>query len=138
MKILMEEDRVHPDVIAKLWQIYSKSSFWKERESQFKTFPKLGATKKIPSAQRRGAIIVIGMLAVAKKSVLEDHVDTMLKVGLGKLGKVLVHRFFWGGVSSTQPYFHISSGGPRARKIHLHCTSAPQWKCEEGQRFAAG
>jgi hypothetical protein len=32
--------------------------------------------------------MVLGMMAIAKKSILEDHVELMLKVGLGKLGKV--------------------------------------------------
>jgi hypothetical protein len=32
------------------------------------------------------------MLALAKRGVLTDHVDVMLKVGLGHLGKVRVIR----------------------------------------------
>lgn len=32
--------------------------------------------------------MIIGMLAVADKSILDDHVETMLKVGLGKIGSV--------------------------------------------------
>jgi condensin complex subunit 1 len=32
--------------------------------------------------------MVLGMMAIAKKSILEDHVELMLKVGLGKLGRV--------------------------------------------------
>ncbi|KAF8988934.1 non-SMC mitotic condensation complex subunit 1 [Cyathus striatus] len=68
MRIMMDEGYVHEDVIAKLWQIYSLN-------------------RLLPGEQRRGAIIILGMLAVAKRSVLTDHVDTMLKVGLGKLGK---------------------------------------------------
>jgi hypothetical protein len=43
----------------------------------------------LPKEQRRGAIIILGMLGVAKpKEVLSDRVEVMLKVGLGKLGKV--------------------------------------------------
>ncbi|KAF8986383.1 non-SMC mitotic condensation complex subunit 1-domain-containing protein [Cyathus striatus] len=68
MRIMMDEGYVHEDVIAKLWQIYSLN-------------------RLLPGEQRRGAIIILGMLAVAKRSVLTDHVDTMLKVGLGRLGK---------------------------------------------------
>ncbi|KAJ6448906.1 non-SMC mitotic condensation complex subunit 1-domain-containing protein [Mycena sanguinolenta] len=68
MRIMMDDDQIHPDVIAKLWSVYS-------------------INKSLPRAQRRGAIIILGMLALAKRGVLTDHVDVMLKVGLGHLGK---------------------------------------------------
>ncbi|KAJ3506594.1 hypothetical protein NLJ89_g6784 [Agrocybe chaxingu] len=68
MRIMMEEGHIHHDVIAKLWQVYSKE-------------------RQLPKVQRRGAIIILGMLALAKRSVLSDKVDVMLKVGLGPLGK---------------------------------------------------
>lgn len=48
----------------------------------------VGSKKPLPKAQRRGAIIVLGMFALANRSVLTDHVDVMLKVGLGTWGKV--------------------------------------------------
>jgi hypothetical protein len=48
----------------------------------------IGTTKNISRSQRRGAIMIIGMLAVADKSILDDHIDLMLKVGLGKMGIV--------------------------------------------------
>ncbi|KAJ8481937.1 hypothetical protein ONZ45_g15130 [Pleurotus djamor] len=70
MKALMEENHIDEAVIAKLWQVYT-------------------STHHLPKAQRRGAIIIIGMLALAKRAVVTDHVDTILKVGLGRLGKVL-------------------------------------------------
>ncbi|KAJ7086035.1 non-SMC mitotic condensation complex subunit 1-domain-containing protein [Mycena belliarum] len=68
MRIMMDDDQIHGDVIAKLWSVYSIS-------------------KPLPKAQRQGAIIILGMLALAKRGVLTDHVDVMLKVGLGHLGK---------------------------------------------------
>ncbi|KAF8207249.1 non-SMC mitotic condensation complex subunit 1-domain-containing protein [Mycena galopus ATCC 62051] len=68
MRIMMDEDQIHPDVIAKLWGVYS-------------------INKSLPKTQRQGAIIILGMLALAKRGVLTDHVDVMLKVGLGHLGK---------------------------------------------------
>ncbi|KAF9479751.1 hypothetical protein BDN70DRAFT_833871 [Pholiota conissans] len=68
MRIMMEENHIHPDVIAKLWQIYSKE-------------------KHLPKPQRRGAITILGMLALSKRSILTDKVEVMLKVGLGPLGK---------------------------------------------------
>jgi hypothetical protein len=51
-----------------------------------------GINKPLPKTQRQGAIIILGMLALAKRGVLTDHVDVMLKVGLGHLGKVRVIR----------------------------------------------
>ncbi len=38
--------------------------------------------------QRRGAIIILGMLAVAKRDVVTERVETLLNVGLGPLGQV--------------------------------------------------
>ncbi|KAL4072147.1 non-SMC mitotic condensation complex subunit 1-domain-containing protein [Scleroderma yunnanense] len=68
MKTMMEEGQVHHDIINKLWQVYS-------------------SVKPLPAYQRRGAIIILGMLALAKRSVVEEKVDVLLKIGLGKLGK---------------------------------------------------
>ena len=50
----------------------------------------VGIDKHLPKPQRRGAIIILGMLALAKRSVLTDKVDVMLRVGLGPLGKVRI------------------------------------------------
>ncbi|KAJ7219999.1 non-SMC mitotic condensation complex subunit 1-domain-containing protein [Mycena pura] len=68
MRIMMDDDQIHPDVIAKLWSVYS-------------------INKSLPKEQRQGAIIILGMLALARRGVLTDHVDVMLRVGLGPLGK---------------------------------------------------
>ncbi|KAF5368830.1 hypothetical protein D9758_003038 [Tetrapyrgos nigripes] len=68
MRIMMEDNQIHHDVINKLWQVF-------------------GSDRVLPKAQRRGAIVILGMLASARRSVLTDRVDTMLKVGLGALGK---------------------------------------------------
>lgn len=93
MRIMMEEDRVHPDVIAKLWQIYG--NVFLEIESVFySTFFGTGSNRHIPPVQRRAAIMVLGMMAIAKKSILEDHVELMLKVGLGKLGRVISNKIY--------------------------------------------
>ncbi|PPQ70796.1 hypothetical protein CVT24_001077 [Panaeolus cyanescens] len=68
MRIMMEEGHIHHDVITKLWAVYGKD-------------------RNLPRSQRRGAILILGMLAVAKRSILQDKVELMLKVGLGALGK---------------------------------------------------
>ena len=55
-------------VIAKLWQIY-------------------GVNKEISKAQRRGAIIVLGMISLADPNVVIKETDAMLRIGLGPLGR---------------------------------------------------
>ncbi len=55
-------------VISKLWQVY-------------------GVQKEISKAQRRGAIIVLGMIALAEPDVAVRETDTMLRVGLGQPGR---------------------------------------------------
>ncbi|TFK73027.1 hypothetical protein BDN72DRAFT_257566 [Pluteus cervinus] len=76
MRIMMDEGQVHQDVVTRLWKVYSSD-------------------KNLPQAQRRGTILILGMLALAKRSVLNNHVDTMLRVGLGPLGKadILLARY---------------------------------------------
>lgn len=64
---MMSEDLVHPDVISKLWAVYS-------------------VNRAIPRSQRRGAIIVLGMLAVSKRDIVSDRLDLLLSIGLGPIG----------------------------------------------------
>ncbi|KAG2363022.1 non-SMC mitotic condensation complex subunit 1-domain-containing protein [Suillus spraguei] len=68
MRIMMEDGQIHYDVINKLWQVYS-------------------APQALPRSQRRGAIIILGMLALSKRTIISERVDTLLKIGLGPFGK---------------------------------------------------
>ncbi|KAH9018706.1 non-SMC mitotic condensation complex subunit 1-domain-containing protein [Lactarius pseudohatsudake] len=68
MRYMMDDDQIHSDVANKLWQVYSSE-------------------RPLPKQQRRGAIIIIGMLALARRSVVQDRVDVLLKIGLGPMGK---------------------------------------------------
>ncbi|KAK5957645.1 condensin complex non-SMC subunit Cnd1 [Knufia fluminis] len=65
---MMTGGHVSQLVIAKLWQVY-------------------GVNKDISKAQRRGAIIVLGMIATADPTVAVKEIDTMLRVGLGPIGR---------------------------------------------------
>ena len=47
-----------------------------------------GSQRPLPKMQRRGAIIILGMLAVAKRTIVSERVDILMKIGLGHLGKV--------------------------------------------------
>ncbi|CAG8435255.1 1824_t:CDS:10 [Scutellospora calospora] len=69
MSTMMAEELISNDVIARLWSVYSVS------------------TKQIPKAQRRGAIIILGMFAKAKMEIVQEKTDLLLKIGLGPLGK---------------------------------------------------
>lgn len=69
LSTLMVENKIAYDIIDKLWSVY-------------------GFTKgRIQKAQRRGAIMILGMLAKSKTKVVSDKVELMLQVGLGPLGK---------------------------------------------------
>jgi len=68
MGVMMERGYVHEDVIYKLWEVYSTS-------------------KDISKQQRRGAIIVLGMLAAPRPNVVADNLDKLVAIGLGPIGK---------------------------------------------------
>jgi condensin complex subunit 1 len=90
LAVMMARDVVEDDVITKLWQVYSTSSlsFLPHLFPLTLLFPHAGTAKDIPRFQRRGAIIVLGMFAQTKPEVVADHVETLLKIGLGPLGRV--------------------------------------------------
>jgi hypothetical protein len=97
---MMSKGVVEDDVIAKLWQVYSKpaSALPPSSPSRARADPRRllafrsGSDKAIPKFQRRGAIIVLGMFAGPKPEVVADHVETLLKIGLGPHGKVRLLR----------------------------------------------
>ncbi|KAI8389378.1 condensin complex subunit 1 [Blakeslea trispora] len=69
LSTLMEEGKIINDVVQKLWTVY-------------------GFTQgRIQKSLRRGAIVVLGMLAKTKTKIVSDKIDVMLKIGLGSLGK---------------------------------------------------
>jgi hypothetical protein len=80
--------------------------------------------------QRRGAIIVLIMLAKAKTEIVQEKVDLLLKVGLGQFGKVsmLVKK-----ISLYHPdiinYFSriIIVDRLGFSKIYLYCFTASCW-----------
>ena len=90
MRYMMDDDQIHSDVVNKLWQVYSEHG---QRLSycHWLKHPFTGSERPLPKQQRRGAIIIIGMLALARRSVVQDRVDVLLKIGLGPMGKVGPH-----------------------------------------------
>jgi condensin complex subunit 1 len=66
---MMKEKAISELVIQKLWQVYGVQK------------------KEISKQQRRGAIIVIGMLALADPEIVVKEMETCLRIGLGALGR---------------------------------------------------
>ena len=65
----MKEKAVNALVIDKLWQVY-------------------GVQKRaISKQQRRGAIIILGMLALADQDIVVKEMETCLRIGLGAIGR---------------------------------------------------
>lgn len=69
LSTMMKSGLVPELVTEKLWQVYGVQK------------------KEISKSQRRGAIVVLGMFALADPEIVVKEVDTMLKIGLGQLGR---------------------------------------------------
>lgn len=68
LSTMMKAGHITDLVVAKLWQVYSVQR------------------KEISKTQRRGAIIVLGMLALADHEIVLKEIEAMLRIGLGSLG----------------------------------------------------
>lgn len=66
---MMKVGLIHDIVIHKLWQVYGVQK------------------REISRTQRRGAIIVLGMLATANPEIVVGEMEAMLRTGLGSLGR---------------------------------------------------
>ena len=69
LSTMMRAGHVSDLVITKLWQVFGVQK------------------QEISRNQRRGAIIVIGMLAMAKPDIVIHEMETALRIGLGSLGR---------------------------------------------------
>ncbi|KAL4894348.1 armadillo-type protein [Aspergillus ambiguus] len=69
LSTMMKAGHVSEAVVAKLWQVYGIQR------------------KEISKTQRRGSIIVLGMLALADPEVVIKEIEAMLRIGLGSLGR---------------------------------------------------
>lgn len=136
MRTMMQEEAIHPDIIAKLWQAYSEYPL--DRLEGFRRADSVdpssfeGSEKDLPRQQRRGAIIILGMLAVAKREVVTERLDALLKIGLGPWGKVRP--------SSAQPssdrmltLTFVTAGRPHPRSLHLHRSAESRRQCQKSQ-----
>ncbi|KAF9887128.1 Condensin complex subunit [Aspergillus nanangensis] len=69
LSTMMKAGHIPETVVAKLWQVYGVQK------------------KEISKTQRRGSIIVLGMLALADPEVVIKEIEAMLRIGLGSLGR---------------------------------------------------
>ena len=69
LSTMMSAKHISELVITKLWQVYGVQK------------------REISKSQRRGAIIVLGMLATAKPEIVVGEMESMLRIGLGSLGR---------------------------------------------------
>lgn len=69
LSTMVKAEHVSDLVITKLWQVYGVQK------------------QEISKNQRRGAIIVLGMLAIAKPEIVVKEMGTLLRIGLGSLGR---------------------------------------------------
>ncbi|KAK0724909.1 condensin-like protein [Lasiosphaeris hirsuta] len=69
LSTMMKGGMIPDIVIAKLWQVYGIQK------------------REISRTQRRGAIIVLGMLATASPEIVVGEMETMLRTGLGPHGR---------------------------------------------------
>lgn len=67
LSMMMKQELINEAVIQKLWQVYA-------------------VIKEMSRKQRRGAIIVLGMLVVADPDIVVKEMETCLRIGLGELG----------------------------------------------------
>lgn len=69
LSTMMKAQHISELVVTKLWQVYGVQK------------------QEISKNQRRGAIIVLGMLAQAEPEIVIKEMGTMLRIGLGPLGQ---------------------------------------------------
>jgi condensin complex subunit 1 len=69
LSMMMKQGMIKETVIQKLWATYAYQK------------------KAISRTMRRGAIIVLGMLALAKPGIIVNEMELCLRIGLGELGR---------------------------------------------------
>lgn len=69
LAMMMKEKTINELVVQKLWQVYGVQK------------------KEISKQQRRGAIIVLGMLASADPDIVVKEMETCLRIGLAAIGR---------------------------------------------------
>ena len=69
LRVMMKDGTISDEVVNKLWQVFGVQK------------------REISRNQRRGAIIVLGMLALANHEIIVNGLDILLQVGFGSTGQ---------------------------------------------------
>jgi condensin complex subunit 1 len=69
LSVMMKEKLISEMVVQKLWQVYGVQK------------------REVSKTQRRGAIIVLGMIAIADSEIVIKELETCLRIGLGEYGR---------------------------------------------------
>jgi condensin complex subunit 1 len=69
LSVMMKEKLIGEIVVQKLWQVYGVQK------------------REVSKTQRRGAIIVLGMLVMADPEIVIKELETCLRIGLGEYGQ---------------------------------------------------
>lgn len=121
----MESRQVHVDVINKLWQVYSK--YGAKSAGTLGLISALAYSnpaRELPKQQRRGTVIILGMLAVASPKIVETRREDLIRIGLGARGKVsrlelpmsMTEKRSTGGYDISQVYVHRPGKAERERE----------------------
>ncbi|KAI9873863.1 MAG: Condensin complex subunit, partial [Pleopsidium flavum] len=103
LSTMMKAGHVSDLVITKLWQVYGVQK------------------KEISKSQRRGAIIVLGMLAMADPGIVVKEMETMLRIGLGNLGRADLALAKYTCIALKR----INSGGRQAKESRTVTSKLP-------------
>lgn len=103
LSTMMKAGHVSDLVITKLWQVYGVQK------------------KEISRSQRRGAIIVLGMLAMADPDIVVKEMEAMLKIGLGSLGRADLALAKYTCIALKR----INSGGRQAKESRTAASKLP-------------
>lgn len=68
LSIMMSKGMISDEIINHLWAVYANTKL------------------EIPPEQRRGAIIILGMLAKERKETISDHLQSLMRIGLSEPG----------------------------------------------------
>ncbi len=90
-----------------------------------------GSDRPLPKQQLRGAVIILGMLALARRSVVADHVEVLVKIGLVRKGHVCRLECSLIRV----PLLIRAAERLDVSEIHMHRAATSKRQCQESQRW---
>ena len=104
---MMKAGHISESVLSKLWQVYGVQK------------------KEISRNQRRGAIIVLSMLAMAHPSIIVKELETVVRIGLGGIGRadLALAKFSCVALARMIPAGKQAKGRTTRASSSLHATA---------------